>query len=85
MTMVPNSLRSLPLQGEMWRHFKGNTYTIVGVGRHTETEEQYVVYKKEEAGEIWIRSLDNFMENVADTETGSYFRRFEHVSEEIPF
>ena len=30
-----------------YRHYKGKEYTVIGVARHSETEEELVVYRKE--------------------------------------
>lgn len=48
-----------------YRHYKGNFYDVIGVARHTETEEEYVVYRCL-YGEfsLWVRPLAMFMENV---------------------
>ena len=37
--------RELPKVGEIWLHFKNNKYLIITVAEHTETREQFVVYK----------------------------------------
>ena len=34
-----------PNPGEIYRHYKGNVYQVLGVGLHTETLEELVVYK----------------------------------------
>ena len=34
-----------PLQGEIYKHFKGNNYQIICVATHSETKEPMVVYK----------------------------------------
>lgn len=55
--------RPLPQVGEKYRHFKiGKVVTIVGISRHTETEEIDVVYDYE--GKLWCRPLDMFMSEV---------------------
>ena len=55
--------RPLPQAGEKYRHFKiGKVVTIVGISRHTETEEIDVVYDHE--GKLWCRPLDMFMSEV---------------------
>ena len=48
-----------------YRHYKGNTYEVVGVARHSETNELLVVYRPEygERG-LWARPLAMFTENV---------------------
>lgn len=55
--------RPLPKKGEKYRHFKlGKTVTVIGISRHTETEELAVVYEYE--GTIWSRPLEMFMSEV---------------------
>lgn len=55
--------RKLPEAGECYRHFKiGKIVRIIGISRHTETEEISVVYDYE--GKIWNRPLDMFMSEV---------------------
>ena len=48
-----------------YRHYKGNTYQVLGVAKHSETEEPLVVYKAlyGECG-LWVRPLDMFREQV---------------------
>lgn len=43
-------------------HYKGGVYSVVGVGEHTETGEQLVVYSAQ--NKIWIRPLSMFTEEV---------------------
>jgi len=44
-----------------YRHYKGNHYTVLGVARHSETEEWLVVYRQE-YGEraLWVRPMAMF-------------------------
>ena len=47
--------------GDLVKHFKGNLYIIIGVGKNTETGESVVIYKNpEKVDEIWVRPLDMF-------------------------
>ena len=48
-----------------YRHYKGKEYTVLGVARHSETEEEFVVYRQE-YGErsLWIRPKAMFLEQV---------------------
>lgn len=54
----------LPVPG-IYYHYKGNRYEVLGVARHSETEEPLVVYRAlyGEYG-LWVRPLDNFTELV---------------------
>ena len=55
--------RPLPKAGQKYRHFKlGKIVTVIGISRHTETEEMTVVYDYE--GHIWNRPLSMFMSDV---------------------
>jgi hypothetical protein len=49
-----------------YRHYKGNEYRVVGVARHTETEELLVVYQAlyGERG-LWVRPAAMFVETVS--------------------
>ena len=48
-----------------YRHYKGGEYTVLGVARHSETEDFLVVYRPE-YGErnLWVRPLEMFQESV---------------------
>ena len=49
--------------GGKYRHFKiGKIVTVIGVSRHTETEEVTVVYDYE--GTLWNRPIEMFMSEV---------------------
>ncbi|MDF1818586.1 MAG: DUF1653 domain-containing protein [Immundisolibacteraceae bacterium] len=68
-----------PLQPGRYRHYKGQQYQVLGVARHSETEEPMVVYRAlyGEFG-LWVRPLAMFMESV---EVDRVFRpRFEFVT-----
>ena len=47
------------------RHFKGDCYLVVDVARHSETGEEYVVYRKLYGdGSLWIRPKEMFLGRV---------------------
>jgi hypothetical protein len=62
-----------------YRHYKGQDYEVIGVARHSENEEEYVVYRQlYGAGELWIRPLGMFLESVSvEGATVPRFRRLE--------
>ncbi len=64
-----------------YRHYKGNNYTVIGVARHSETDEELVVYRPDygERG-LWVRPKDMFLESV-DVD-GRDVPRFEFLGEE---
>jgi hypothetical protein len=48
-----------------YRHYKGYQYEVLGVARHSETEEEYVVYRAWYGdGGLWIRPTAMFLETV---------------------
>lgn len=53
------------VQPGRYRHYKGHEYEVLGVARHSETEEEYVVYRARygDCG-LWIRSTAMFLETV---------------------
>lgn len=64
--------------GERYRHFKGNLYEIVTVGRHSETLEELVVYRAlYGAGDVWVRPLSMFTDLVE--KDGKTMPRFEKI------
>ena len=51
--------------GGVYRHFKGKMYQVVDVAKHSETLEEYVVYRQLYGeGKLWIRPLSMFLEPV---------------------
>ncbi|HEU4808615.1 MAG TPA: DUF1653 domain-containing protein [Homoserinimonas sp.] len=59
-----------------YRHFKGGQYEVIGVARHSETEEELVVYSSA-SGEWWVRPKEMFLgSTVVD---GQEVRRFTKI------
>jgi hypothetical protein len=61
----------MALQPGLYRHYKGPEYRVIGVARHSETEEEVVVYQAlyGEYG-LWVRPLSMFTGSVeVDGET----------------
>lgn len=58
-----------------YRHFKGNEYEVLGTARHSETEEELVVYRALYGeGGLWVRPVSMWNETVE--RDGQTFRRF---------
>ena len=67
--------------GGIYRHYKGNLYTVIGVAKHSETLEEMVVYRAEygEHG-LWVRPRAMFEETVEVN--GETVPRFAYVGKE---
>jgi hypothetical protein len=37
---------------------------VIGIARHSETDELLVIYKHLDSGEVWARPIDMFLEEV---------------------
>ena len=63
-----------------YRHFKGKEYEVLGVARHSETEEELVVYRAlyGDFG-LWVRPVSMWNETVK--RDGKTFRRFTYIGE----
>ena len=61
-------------------HFKGKEYEVLGVARHSETQEELVVYRAlyGDFG-LWVRPVS--MWNEAVERDGKTFRRFTYIGE----
>ena len=64
-----------------YRHFKGGEYEVLGVARHSETEEPMVVYRPlyGERG-LWVRPAAMWNEIVE--RDGVRARRFTYIGDE---
>jgi len=61
-----------------YRHYKGKEYIVLGVARHSETDETLVVYRQEYGDRgLWVRPLAMFAECVEVG--GRSILRFERV------
>ena len=61
-------------------HFKGNEYEVIGIARHSETQEEMVVYRAlyGDFG-LWVRPARMWNETVE--RDGKTFRRFTYIGE----
>jgi hypothetical protein len=54
----------------IYQHYKGNLYEVIGICHHSETLEEFVVYRalydSPEFGKnaIWVRPIEMFFEDV---------------------
>lgn len=65
-SQVPNDGR--PRKGEKYRHYKGGRYEVLELARHTETQEEMVIYQSLDYGSVYARPLMTWLE---PTSTGN--------------
>lgn len=66
------------MQPGRYRHYKGKDYVVVGVARHSETDEELVVYRQDYGDKgLWVRPKRMFLEDVVIE--GRSVPRFEYV------
>jgi hypothetical protein len=64
-----------------YRHYKGKEYEVIGVARHSETEEALVVYRTLYGDfDLWVRPLTMFTETVEVD--GVTVPRFAYIGDE---
>ena len=64
-----------------YRHFKGGEYEVLGVARHSETQEEMVVYRALYGdGGLWVRPAAMWNETVE--RDGKTYQRFIYMEEE---
>ncbi len=58
-----------------YRHYKGKEYEVLGIARHSETLEEFVIYRALYGeGQLWARPKKMFLEKVVlDGEEKSRF------------
>ena len=72
-----------PIPPGRYRHYKGRDNQVIGCARHTETEEEFVVYRAlyGEQG-LWIRPKSMFVETV--TVGSQVLPRFALIEQDKP-
>ncbi|MDR4466472.1 MAG: DUF1653 domain-containing protein [Nitrospira sp.] len=64
----------------VYRHHKGQHYEVLGVAKHSETEEEFVVYRALYGDRgLWIRPVAMFTERV--DKGGGSVPRFSRIDE----
>ena len=70
-------------QRHYYRHFKGGLYMILEECKHSETQEEMVVYKNLKDNQIWVRPKYMFFENVKPGKPRFKEITFDEVAKEL--
>ncbi len=68
------------LKTGLYKHFKGGKYEVIGIAKHSETLEDFVVYKAlydNKFSKLWIRPKEMFTESII--QDGKSIKRFEFI------
>ena len=52
------------IEGKTYRHYKGNVYIIIALGKHSETLEDLVIYQSIKDDKVWVRPKQMWNEVV---------------------
>lgn len=52
--------------GKVYKHYKGNIYKIIALGKHSENCEEMVVYQSIKDGAVWIRPKSMWNDKIDD-------------------
>jgi hypothetical protein len=67
----------------IYKHFKGNEYEVIETATHSETQEEYVVYRALYGEKkVWVRPTHMFLEEVDKPEIGYKGPRFVYDREQ---
>jgi hypothetical protein len=76
------SIGNLELKIGKYKHFKGGLYEVIGVARHVDSKEDFVVYRPLYGDQgLVIRTKKDFLESVEVN--GKQVQRFSFIGENI--
>ena len=71
---------TMEIEKGKYRHFKGGEYEVLYVGKHSETQEEMVVYRAlYGAGEVWVRPLSMWNDRIE--RDGKTYVRFTKIQD----
>lgn len=77
--MEKSEWKKYPVIGGLYTHYKGGTYEVITLAKHTETNEDLVIYKSTEFGSIYARPLSMWFEDVSKHDGLIRKTRFEKI------
>lgn len=68
----------MPILPGIYLHYKGNKYEVIGTAKHSETEEELVVYfSVSNPEQLWVRPLEMFLSDIELN--GIVYKRFKKI------
>lgn len=52
-----------------YKHYKGNIYKVIALGKHSETGEEMVIYQSVEHNNIWCRPKTMWFDKIDENTT----------------
>lgn len=72
------------LINRIYKHFKGDYYIVLGIGKHSETLENCVIYRSLYGnGEIFLRPLESFISLVDKEKYPNATQKYKFELQEI--
>lgn len=57
-------MKKYPEIGKMYNHYKGGRYEVLSLAKHSETDEDLVIYKSIHFGSVHARPLSMWFETI---------------------
>lgn len=71
-----DEFKHYPEIGKIYRHYKGGKYEVLTLAKHSETNQDLVIYKSLHFGSIHARPLKSWNESVMNSQSGNRIQRF---------
>ena len=65
---------------QLYKHYKGNFYRVVGTALHSETKDELIIYRCVMTGSLWARPKAMFEGGVVvDGKLVARFKKVDHI------